>query len=84
MSHCTIHDAALYRGQDAALVSWSEPAYEAEEILMNVVNRFYWIFPSDKAVSDDRFMNLVINSDKAVLMPRHGIVEIRGGARLSR
>ncbi len=82
VSYCTICDAALYRGQDVALVSWGEPAYEAAEILMNVVNRFYWVFPSDKPVNDDEFMNLVLNSGKAVLMPRHDVVEIKGKGRV--
>ena len=82
VSYCTICDAALYRGQDVALVSWGEPAYEAVEILMNVVNRFYWVFPSDEPVSDEEFMNLVINSGKAVLMPKHEIVEIKGRGKV--
>ncbi|WP_069807555.1 NAD(P)/FAD-dependent oxidoreductase [Vulcanisaeta thermophila] len=82
VSYCTICDAALYKGQDVALVSWGEPAYEAAEILMGVVNRFYWVFPGSKPVPDDEFMGMVINSGKAVLLPNHEVLEIRGKGRV--
>jgi thioredoxin reductase (NADPH) len=80
VSYCAICDAALYKGRDVALVSWGEPAYEAASILNNVVNRFYWIYPGQRPVPDEEFLNEV--RGRASLLPNHEVVEIRGGDKV--
>ena len=78
VSYCTICDAAFFKGQDVALVSWGDLAREPVTILNTVVNRFYWIFPGDKPIHDEDFLNRALSHGKAVLMPSSEVVEIKG------
>jgi thioredoxin reductase (NADPH) len=82
VSYCTICDAPFFRGQDVALVSWGDLAREPVTILSSVANKFYWIFPSDKPIHDEEFLEQARRLGKAVFIPNSEVVEIKGDAKV--
>lgn len=81
VSYCTICDAPFFKGQDIALVSWGDLAREPVTILSSVANKFYWIYPSEKPIHDDEFLQQA--SGRAVLIPNSEVVEIRGDTKVA-
>ncbi|MFN3804390.1 MAG: NAD(P)/FAD-dependent oxidoreductase [Pyrobaculum sp.] len=82
VSYCAICDAPFFKGQDIALVSWGDLAREPATILSSVANKFYWIYPSEKPIHDDEFLEQVLKVGKAVLVPNSEVVEIRGDTKV--
>jgi thioredoxin reductase (NADPH) len=82
VSYCAICDAPFFKSQDVALVSWGDLAREPVIILSSVANKFYWIFPSDKPIHDDEFIEQVKRLGKAVFMPNSEVVEIKGDTKV--
>ncbi|AFA39587.1 Thioredoxin reductase [Pyrobaculum oguniense TE7] len=82
VSYCTICDAPFFKGQDVALVSWGDLAREPVTILSSVANKFYWIFPGDKPIHDDEFIEQAKRLGKAVFVPNSEVVEIKGDTKV--
>ncbi|ABL88855.1 Thioredoxin-disulfide reductase [Pyrobaculum islandicum DSM 4184] len=82
VSYCTICDAPFFKGQDVALVSWGDLAREPATILSSIANKFYWIFPSEKPIHDDEFIEQIKRLGKAVFIPNSEVVEIRGDTKV--
>lgn len=82
VSYCTICDAPFFKGQDVALVSWGDLAREPVTILSSVANKFYWIYPGEKPIHDDEFIEQAKRLGKAVFVPNSEVVEIKGDTKV--
>ncbi len=82
VSYCTICDAPFFKGQDVALVSWGDLAREPVTILSSTSNKFYWIFPSERPIHDEEFLEQAKKLGKAVLVPNSEVVEIKGDTKV--
>ncbi len=82
VSYCAICDAPFFKGQDVALVSWGDLAREPAVILSSVVNKFYWIYPGERPIHDEEFLQQIEKLGKSIYLPNSEVVEIRGDVKV--